>query len=105
MHAFARRLLFDFPIEAGLPPGFTVLDELESGLAFEEQWDDLLDQLLDDPADPPAGSSTADRAFVQLCEFDRFGVRARSASDRPGLPANWDLVDERVVRSTIPDRW
>ncbi len=30
LHSFARRMLFDFPIEAGLPPGFSVLDELES---------------------------------------------------------------------------
>ena len=73
LHSFARRILFDFPIEAGLPPGFTVLDELESGLAFEEQWNDLLDQLLDD-AEPAAGLIAGGRAFVELCEFDGFGV-------------------------------
>ena len=37
LHAFARRLLFEFPIEAGLPPGFEVLDELESELALDER--------------------------------------------------------------------
>ena len=45
LHAFARRLLFEFPVEAGVPPGFDVLDELESGLAFDEQWEELLDSL------------------------------------------------------------
>ena len=38
LHAFARRMLNDFPVAAGLPPGFTVLDELESHLAIEERW-------------------------------------------------------------------
>src|SRR4051812_34385900 len=42
LHAFARRLLSEFPVAAGLPPGFGVLDELESSLAFEERWEDLL---------------------------------------------------------------
>ena len=36
LHSFARRILFDFPIEAGLPPGFAVLDELASGRAIRQ---------------------------------------------------------------------
>ena len=54
LHAFARRILNDYPVQAGLPPGFRVLDELESHLAFEERWSALLDQILDDP-EPPGG--------------------------------------------------
>ncbi len=96
LHAFARRVLFDFPIEAGLPPGFTVLDELESGLAFEEQWDDLLDRLLDDP-EPAGGLLAGGRAFVELCEFDGFGVRSGVRRVAQDFRANWDLVDDRVV--------
>ncbi len=95
LHAFARRVLFDFPIEAGLPPGFTVLDELESGLAFEEQWDDLLDRLLDDP-EPAGGIVAGGRAFVELCEFDGFGVRNGVRRIAEDFRANWDLVADRV---------
>ncbi len=95
LHAFARRVLFDFPIEAGLPPGFSVLDELESGLAFEEQWDDLLDRLLDDP-DPAGGIIAGGRAFVELCEFDGFGVRSGVRRIAEDFRSNWDLVDDRV---------
>ena len=95
LHAFARRVLFDFPIEAGLPPGFTVLDELESGLAFEEQWDDLLDRLLDDP-EPTGGIMAGGRAFVELCEFDGFGVRTGVRRIAEDFRSNWDLVDDRV---------
>jgi ATP-dependent helicase/nuclease subunit A len=96
LHSFARRILFDFPIEAGLPPGFTVLDELESGLAFEEQWNDLLDELLDDP-EPAAGLIAGGRAFVELCEFDRFGVDRGARRMAEDFRSNWDLVHDRVV--------
>jgi ATP-dependent helicase/nuclease subunit A len=95
LHSFARRMLFDFPIEAGLPPGFSVLDELESALAFEEQWDDLLDRLLDEP-DPPGGMIDGGRAFVELCEFDGFGINKGARRMADDFRANWDLVDDRV---------
>ena len=95
LHSFARRILFDFPIEAGLPPGFTVLDELESSLAFEEQWNDLLDELLDDP-EPAAGLIAGGRAFVELCEFDGFGVDKGARRMADDFRSNWDLVHDRV---------
>src|SRR5206468_7347508 len=38
IHAFALGLLRTYPLEAGLPPGFTTLDEIEQGVAFEERW-------------------------------------------------------------------
>ena len=95
LHSFARRILFDFPIEAGLPPGFAVLDELQSGLAFEEQWDDLLDRLLDD-ADPDGGWIAGGRAFVELCEFDGFGVNKGARRIAEDFRSNWDLVSDRV---------
>ena len=95
LHSFARRILFEFPIEAGLPPGFAVLDELASRLAFEEQWDDLLDRLLDDP-DPAGGPIEGGRAFVELCEFDGFGVRTGARRLAEDFGANWDLVHDRV---------
>ena len=95
LHSFARRILFDFPIDAGLPPGFRVLDELESALAFEEQWGDLLDRLLDDPH-PPGGPIDGGRTLVELCEFDNFGLERGMRRMAEDFRANWDLVDERV---------
>src|SRR4051794_12859683 len=38
IHAFALGLLRTYPLEAGLPPGFSTLDEIEQGVAFEERW-------------------------------------------------------------------
>ena len=95
LHSFARRILFDFPIEAGLPPGFTVLDELESTLAFEEQWGDLLDRLLDQD-DPPGGLIAGGRALVELCEFDSFGIDKGARRIADDFRSNWDLVADRV---------
>lgn len=98
LHSFARRILFDFPIDAGLPPGFSVLDELESGLAFEEQWNDLLDRLLDE-AEPPGGLIDGGRALVELCEFDGFGLDKGARRMADDFRSNWDLVSDRVELS------
>ena len=86
LHAFAARLLREFPIEAGLPPTFTVLDEVASDMAFEERWSSQVVAMLDDP----------DEARIVL--FSRAdglktdGLRriAHSFGD------SWDLVAERV---------
>ena len=48
VHGFARRLLAENPLEAGLPPGFDLLDEVTSHLAFAERWDELQEVLLAD---------------------------------------------------------
>ena len=47
IHAFAGGLLRAFPLEAGLPPGFATLDEIEQDARFEERfrgwfWGDAL---------------------------------------------------------------
>jgi ATP-dependent helicase/nuclease subunit A len=97
LHAFARRLLYEFPIEACLPPGFTVLDELQSALAFRERWEDLLDRLLDDP-DPPRGAIDGGSEFVQLCEFDGLRIQRGVLRIAQDFAANWDLV-RRARRS------
>ncbi len=50
LHGFAQRILAAHPFEAGLPPGFDVLDEGRSALAFDERWEGFVDKLLDDPS-------------------------------------------------------
>lgn len=101
LHAFARRLLNDFPVAAGLPPGFTVLDELESHLAFEERWESLLDRLLDD-ANPPGGVAEGGSELIELCELDRFDLHRGGRRVAASFHDNWDLVEARVDRSDPP---
>ena len=54
LHAFAQRLLAEHPLEAGLPPAFEVLDEIQASIEFDERWSDFVDRLLDDAAYEPA---------------------------------------------------
>jgi ATP-dependent helicase/nuclease subunit A len=95
LHSFARRILNEFPIEAGLPPGFAVLDELESNLAFDERWSDFVDALLADP-DPSGGPLAGGAELAQLCDFDGFGIDRGLRRVADDFRANWDLVVERV---------
>jgi ATP-dependent helicase/nuclease subunit A len=42
IHAFCERLLQRFPIEAGVPPGFTILDEHERDVILKQATDEML---------------------------------------------------------------
>ena len=50
LHSFAADLLQARPLEAGLPPGFHVMDRIAADLSFEDQWKRWLDATLDDAA-------------------------------------------------------
>jgi ATP-dependent helicase/nuclease subunit A len=50
LHSFARRILGEHPIEAGIPPRIEVLDEVGSAVAFDDRWARFVDQLLADPS-------------------------------------------------------
>jgi len=41
-HSFCSRVLRDFPIEAGIDPGFAVLDEREAGMIIEDSIKEIL---------------------------------------------------------------
>ncbi len=92
LHAFAGRLLREFPVEAGLPPAFTVLDEVASDIAFEERWSTHLLDTLDDP-EPAQVILYARRDGLRIDGLRRL---ARAFGD------GWDLVRERVDRSARP---
>ena len=86
LHSFAQRILTEHPIEAGLPPRITVVDEIASQVAFEDRWDEYVDELLDDPAmEQPlrlllASGGKLDHLHDVALVFD----------------ANWDLVADRA---------
>jgi ATP-dependent helicase/nuclease subunit A len=56
LHAFARRILLEQCVDAGLPPGFEVLDDTADVADFEMRWNRFADALLEDPG--------AERALV-----------------------------------------
>jgi ATP-dependent helicase/nuclease subunit A len=87
LHAFAHRLLSEQPIEARLPPGVEVFDEIGSQVAFDERWRRFIDRLLDDPA--------LSRPLLILTSS---GVRLDRLRDIAlACNANWDLVAERML--------
>ena len=54
IHGFASQLLRDRPLDAGMPPGWVVLDEVEASHLFAERWDQWLEHTLaeDTSAEP-----------------------------------------------------
>ncbi len=87
LHAFAARILRESPIEAAIPPRFTVLDEVRSDVVFDQHWNEFVEELLEDPA------AVRLVHYVDLPEGTKLdGMRriARAFAD------NWDLVRERV---------
>ena len=86
LHAFAQRILGEHPVEAGLPPGVEVLDEIGSQVEFELRWREFLDDLLDDV--------TVSRSLLIL---EAGGVRldALRAVARQ-MASNWDLIEDRL---------
>ncbi|HMD44704.1 MAG TPA: UvrD-helicase domain-containing protein [Acidimicrobiales bacterium] len=86
LHGFARRVLAEHPFEAGLPPSIEVLDEIRSGVAFEERWVEFLDALLEGPRQ---------EGLLRLLAC---GVTLNALKElaRQGN-ANWDLLVDRPV--------
>ncbi len=83
LHSFALRILTDHPIEAGLPPGFGVIDEITSTLEFDESWRIFVGQVGDDMT----LLDLQERAAAMGIELRQFAGVARRFDD------NWDLLD------------
>ena len=83
LHGFARRILTEHPLEAGLPTGFDLLDEVSSQLGFDGRWDDLQRSLLTD-----------DDLARTILLADALGVRLSHLRDLAReLDDRWDLLD------------
>jgi ATP-dependent helicase/nuclease subunit A len=47
LHSFAASLLRERPFEAGLPPNFEVVAEMEAGIEFERNWEEWVDRAME----------------------------------------------------------
>lgn len=92
LHSFAQRILGEHPVEAGLPPGLEVLDEIGSEVAFEQDWRAFLDDFLDDHT-MASTLLTLEAVGVRLDDLRTLGLR---------MAANWDLVEDRLDLSAPP---
>ena len=95
LHGFARRILSEHPIEAGLPPRFEALDQIASDVEFDERWHRFIDELLSDP-DMLWAVELVDAAGVEPSALRDVGT---------AFNANWDrvLVAGAAVRATPVD--
>ena len=81
LHSFARRLLTEHSVEAGLPPSFEVLDEISSQVDFLARFEKFLDSLLLDSSwsrtlliGDALGINPARHLLPMATNFTRFGI-------------------------------
>ena len=94
LHAFAQRLLSEFPVEVGVPPRVEVIDEVRSQLAFDRRWSLFLDSLYDDP-DLEEFIVRASILGVKLS-----GPQLRNIAQQ--FDENWDRLLDVQVPATRP---
>ena len=110
IHAFCARLLRERPVEAGVSPGFTELDEIEERLVREGAWRDYRAQAraagdshlaaLDDAG---ISASALDKAFETVCLYEDVTFPA-PAAPMPDLAACWAAVEAfwSKLRALLP---
>ena len=77
IHAFCERLLQRFPLEAGVPPGFAILDDHERGRLLAEAADEMLAEATAAPATPLASAlETCRRPTATDGNFDQLLAEA-----------------------------
>jgi len=89
IHGFASALLRTWPIEAGLPPGFTVLDDVEQQVLFRERLRGWLD-----------GLEVGSRAGAAVQRILLLGLAPKCLLEATlGLEANHDLLTRTTTWS------
>jgi ATP-dependent helicase/nuclease subunit A len=100
IHSFCGRLLRERPVEAGVSPGFSELDEIENSLLRSQSWRDFL------AASKAAGDPTVlelreagitpkelDRAFETVCLYEDVEFPPGNAP-RPDTAPGFEALDQ-----------
>ncbi len=119
-HAFCAQIIRDFPLETGIDPGFTVLDEVQINLIIKKAGDELLDS--NDPDIAAAltqtmmsvGVGRLQKLFLKLYKkrnltgdfFSKFLDGDPMAAIRQGneqliMDAWWLLATDRKVKACV----
>ncbi|WP_193140154.1 double-strand break repair helicase AddA [Meridianimarinicoccus sp. MJW13] len=94
IHAFCAALLRQFPLEAGVPPGFVELDDRSAEALFT----DVLDGLAEGP-----GARAIDAVAAYLTDDDLPGLARQVLSHREGFAAPMDLSACLTALDLPPD--
>ncbi|MCX5992965.1 MAG: UvrD-helicase domain-containing protein [Chloroflexi bacterium] len=93
LHSFAGALLREKPLEAGLPPNFSICDEIEADIRFEEKWQEWLQILQESPAS------------AELLRLLNFGLKPDNLREiAMALHYNYDLLTVPVPAPPPPPR-
>ena len=92
LHSFAARILSTHPLEAGLPPGFEVVDETRAAVAFDHRWAGHLEAMLEDPA----LREPLRRALMMGLKIGDLRSLAQS------LHGNWDRLEAEATELPSP---
>ena len=99
LHGFARRILAEHPLAAGLPPRVEIADEIESQLAFEHRWERFVDGLYADPR----LETLLERAALTGVELEqRYPNHATLKDVAAILSQSWDRLSPIAVRTVEP---
>ena len=100
LHSFAQSLLRELPLEAGLPPGFEMLDPIEADLRFQQEWDQWLDESLESVE---LGPKLA-RALHLGLNLDQLRRVASALNDDYDLVADASIAEAPEPTLTIGNR-
>lgn len=94
LHSFAASLLRERPFEAGLPPNFEVVAEMEASIEFEHNWQDWVD-----------GAMERDEVTSHLLTTMTLGLRLNDLKAAARLlHENYDRLPEQFEASSQPPR-
>ncbi|MEO8693396.1 MAG: UvrD-helicase domain-containing protein [Acidimicrobiales bacterium] len=94
LHSYAQRVLSEHPIEAGVPPRFDVLDEVQSILALEARWRVWLDEQLGDVTNHP---------LIEWSMVLRIDIARRRAATLKDVARNFNENWDRLEASMVAD--
>ena len=99
IHSFCAHLLRERPVEAGVSPGFTELEEVQDTLLRRQSWRDYRiqakgagDPLILELLDAGIRASDLDRAFDTVCLYEEVSFPPGEAIC-PEAPALWRALD------------
>jgi ATP-dependent helicase/nuclease subunit A len=97
IHSFCAHLLRERPVEAGVSPGFTELDEVADATLRKQSWRDFLtaakaDPIVEELRDAGIKPKDLDTAFETVCLYEEVEFPSGSAV-RPDTAAGFKALD------------
>jgi ATP-dependent helicase/nuclease subunit A len=103
IHSFSERLLQRFPLEAGVPPGFTILDDMTARSLLREAIDETLTRATREPAAPLGRALKLAVSYAADDSFDEVLANALARRDWIEHVVRRVPEDERHDRDPFDD--